>query len=93
MLEARITKAVVLLDDKTGGTVLMGVAEYYGDMVNFKVPYDWETLDIPWFVNEMKETLAKAFDKNVYQMDIQERSLLGKMKEYHEWSKDTRVAA
>jgi hypothetical protein len=87
MLEGNITKSVVLQDEKHGGTVLMGVAEYFGNKVNFKVPYDWDTLDIDWFCKELRETLARDLDITVKQMDIGEKSLLQKMREYSEWNK------
>lgn len=88
MLEGNITKSVVLADEKTGKTVLMGVAEYYGNKVNFKLTYDWDTLDYEWFAKELRETLARDLDITVKQMDIGERRLFEKMKAYHEWNKN-----
>jgi len=87
VLEAQITKAVVVQDDKTGGTVLLAVAEYFGEVVNVKVPYNWDTLDIGWFVEELRDKLAKDFDIPVNRVDIKERQLLGKMREYSEFNK------
>lgn len=88
MLEAQIAKTVVVQDQKTGKSVLMGVAEYYGEKVNFKVVYDWDTLDIEWFTKELKESLAKDFDIPPYRVNICERDLLQKMRQYSEWMKN-----
>ena len=87
MLEGNIIKSVVLQDEKTGGTVLLGVAKYFDNQVNFKVPYEWETLDYAWFVKELREVLARDLDITVKQMDIGEARLLEKMKKFHEWNK------
>ena len=87
MLEGNIVKSVILQDEKTGGTVLMGVAKYYDNQVNFKVPYDWETLDLEWFLKELREVLARDLDIQVKQMDIGESRLVQKMRQFSEWNK------
>lgn len=87
MLEARITKAVVVQDEKTGKAVLMAVAEYYGDMVNIKAAFDWETLDQAGFIEDLKDSLAKDFDLPSYRIDVQEDKLLAKMEEYYKYMK------
>lgn len=79
MLEARVIKAAVLQDEKTGGTVLMGVAAYCDDQINFKVAYDWETLDREGFIKDLREKLAEDFDVPVYWVDVRESNLLDKM--------------
>jgi hypothetical protein len=79
MLEAVITKSVVLQDKETGGPVLMGVAEYGSDAVNFKVKYDWETLDQEGFLLDLRDKLAMGFDLPVYRVDLREKELLDKM--------------
>lgn len=91
MLEAQITKTAILEDQKTGKTNLLGVAEYFGDCINFKMEYDWDTLDVPWFLNELKEVLAQGFDLPLKRVDIREPELLGKMKKYSEWHKQGKV--
>ena len=79
-----ISQAVILQDDKGGGTVLMGVAENSAsDKVNFKVPFKWDEMDIPGFLEDLKERLSKDMDIAASQMDIKERQLLGKMKKFH----------
>jgi hypothetical protein len=83
MLEARMSKVAILQDQKTQGTVLLAVAEYYDEMVNIKAPYDWETLDKDWFCSELKDKIAAAFDLPAYRVDIQEKRLLDKMAQYH----------
>lgn len=83
MLEARITITTVVQDEKTNGTVLFGVAERFDDAVNFRVPYDWETLDKEGFLEDLREKLAQDFDVPVYYVDIQADKLLRKMEEYH----------
>jgi hypothetical protein len=88
MLEARITKTVVLWDEKAKGTCLMGVAEFYDDKVNFKVVYDWETLDKDGFIKDLREELARAFDMPLKTIDVREKEILKKMEIYHIWSKE-----
>ena len=79
MVEAEITKAVVLQDKKTLGTVLMAVAQYGEDQINIKVPYDWSTLDQEGFCEDLREKLAQEFDCPVYHVDIKKDKLLDKM--------------
>lgn len=88
MLEARVTKSIVVQDEKTGGTVLMGVAEYCDEKINFKVAYDWRTLDHEGFLTDLRETLAEGFDLPVYRVQL-EHSLLTKMRQYAEWNTNT----
>lgn len=84
MLEARVTKAIVVLNPRTGKTELKGVAEYYGDAVNFSVSYDWETIDQALFIADLKERLAEDFELAVYRVDVQEEKLLDRMAQgYH----------
>ena len=79
-----ISQAVILQDDKGGGTVLMGSAvDSDVSKVNFRVPFKWDELDIPGFLEDLKERLAKDLDIAASQMDIKERQLLGKMKKFH----------
>jgi hypothetical protein len=52
--EGTITRAVVV-EDKVGGTVLMGVAEYRDMVCNFRVPFDWDTLDYDGFLEDLKD--------------------------------------
>lgn len=87
MLEANIVKSVVVQDEKDGKTVLMGVAEYYDDAINFKVKYDWESLDYEWFIKELREKIAEGFALPLKRVDIKEAVLLQKMKQYAEWNK------
>ena len=87
MLEANIVKSVIVQDEKDGKTVLMGVAEYYDDAINFKVKYDWESLDYEWFIKELREKIAEGFDLPLKRVDIKEAVLLQKMKQYAEWNK------
>lgn len=91
MLEATITKAVVLEDEKDGKTVLMGVAEYFGECLNFKVKYEWDTLDKAWFLKELRETIAREFDLTVKQVDIRPSNLFQKMQQYHVWNKESKA--
>lgn len=87
MLVAQIDKVGIVQDQKTSGTVLVGVASYYEDKVNFKVPYDWDTLDIDWFTKTLKEKLAEDFNLPPYRVDIKERQLLEKMEKFSRWYK------
>lgn len=90
MLTGNIIKSAVLSDEKTGKTTLFGVAQYYDNMVNFKVAYDWDTLDYEWFTKELKDTLARDLDIATSKMDINADSLLSKMRAYSEWNKETK---
>lgn len=80
MLEATITKAVVVHKGKN--PTLMGVAEYYGEMMNFKVNYDWDILEVDNFVKDLRDKIAEGFEIPVYCVDIREDWLLDKMKHY-----------
>jgi hypothetical protein len=57
----------------------MGVAEFFDESVNFKVKYDWETLDRDGFVKDLRGQLAKDFDLPSYRIDVNEKKLLDKM--------------
>ncbi len=81
MLEAAITKAVVVFDSKKKLPVIMGVAKYCDMQVNFAVPYDWDMLDTVWFCKELRDKLAHDFDVAIFQVDIKEKRLLAKMAE------------
>jgi hypothetical protein len=81
MLEAEVTKLVVM--PEKGKTVLMGVAEYYGDCVNFRVPYDWDTLDIKGFLNDLREKLAEDFDLPTYRIALPEQQIVERMRDWH----------
>jgi len=88
MLEAQITKCCVVQNPETKekgrvGTVLMGVAEYGDDAINFKVEYDWEVLDFKGFLGDLRETIAQSFDLPVYRVEVKEPMLLEKMRNYH----------
>ena len=87
MLTGNIIKTQILSDNETGKTTLFGVAQYYDNMVNFKVPYDLDTLDYEWFIKELKDMLARDLDIAVSHMEIDENSLLAKMKAYSDWNK------
>ena len=88
MLEATIVKAVVVQDEKTFKTKLMGVAEYFDDYINFTAEYDWETLDLEGFLSDLREKLAEGFDLPVHRVDLKDRQLLGKMEQYHKLYKE-----
>jgi hypothetical protein len=79
MLEATITKSVVIQDERSLMTVLMAKAEYYDHIVNIKAPYDWDTMDYDGFIEDLKDKLAKDFDLPVYRVDVREDELLAKM--------------
>ena len=91
MLEAQIMRALVIEDDKTGATTLMGVAQYYDDKLNFKMAYNWETLDKDWFIGTIRETIAEAFNLPVYRVDIKEDKLMHSMYQGYKWSKENKA--
>lgn len=82
MLEATIIKCSVLQDQKSGSTVVMGVAQYGDDMINFKAAYNWETMDKDGFIEDLREQIALGFDLPVYRVDVKARKLLDKMCQY-----------
>lgn len=88
MLEASIIKAVVVQDEKTFKTKLMGVAQYFEDYINFQAEFDWETLDLEGFLSDLREKLAEGFDIPVNRVDLKDRQLLGKMEQYHKLYKE-----
>lgn len=81
MLEAEVT-AIAVVPEK-GKTVLLGRAEYYGEYVNFKAPYDWETLDIAGFLEDLREQLAKDFELPTYRIALPEKDLIERMRTWH----------
>lgn len=88
MIEAHIIKAVVVQDQSAAkrgevGAVLMGVAAYGDDRVNFKVKYDWEALDIRGFLDDLRDKLAHDFELPVYRVDLKESALLERMRRYY----------
>lgn len=83
MLEASIIKAVVVQDEKTLKTKLLGVAQYFEDYINFTCEFDWETLDLHVFLSDLREKLAEGFEIPVNRVDLKDRQLLGKMEQYH----------
>jgi len=90
MLEASIIKCSILQDQKTNGTVVMGVAQYGEDMINFKAAYDWETLDKDGFIEDLRQQIAEGFDLPVYRVDVRSKMLLDKMCHYGVANKGTR---
>ena len=80
--EATITRAVVVQDDKSGGTVLLGVAEYRDTVCNFKAPFDWKTLDYDGFIEDLRDSLAKELDCPASRLHIPQRMLFDRMSFY-----------
>jgi len=81
MLEARVTKCVVV-EDNQGRPNVMGVAEYYDHKVNFKAVFDWDTLDKEGFIEDLRDSLAKQFELPVYRVDVRKGQVLRAMAEY-----------
>ena len=82
--QGTITRAVVIQDDKTGGTVLLGVAEYKDMACNFRVPFDWLTLDYDGFIKDLKEKLAQDLDCPASKFYLPRNMLFDRMSYYHQ---------
>lgn len=78
-----IGKAVVLQSQKNSKTELMGVAVCGDDRVNFTLQYDWPSLDMKGFLDDLRDKLAKDLDIPASQMDVRDRELLGLMEQMH----------
>ena len=89
MLEAEFTKIVVMPDK--GKTVLMAVVEYYGTCVNVRVPYDWETMNVEVFLNDLREKLAQDFDLGTDHIAIPEKQLIESMRYWHHKFKEMSI--
>lgn len=84
MLEARIEKAVVVQNPKNGQLVLMGYVDYFGDMVNFQTEFDWPSLDIEGFLQDLRESIAETLDIPSCRVDLQQNLLLSLMRRQYE---------
>ena len=82
--DATITKAVVMQDEHTKGTVLMGVIERMDDIVNFKVPFNVEEIegDHHEFMDALKDKLAEELDCPQRYIMLNEELLLKRMLYY-----------
>jgi len=78
MLEARLTKAVVVFDNKLN-TNLMAVAEYCDEALNIRVQYDWNELDHEGFLTDLRDTIAKEFDIPTYHVHVDNDKILRMM--------------
>ena len=70
-----------ILNDGSGGTLLVGVVEYGDEMLNFKVPYDWEQVSEAKeaFSLAIRDKIAETFDIPVYHVDMGGDSFLDEM--------------
>lgn len=93
MLEARIARCTVVQDQKSDKLVLVGVAEFFEDRVNFKAEYDWETMDKEQFIQDLREKLAEEFAVSASWVDVQPEKLLERMRIFHERFKKYREQA
>lgn len=82
MLEATMTKCVV--QPVNGDTVLFAKFERFGDEVGIKVAFDWTILNRSEFLQDLKESVAKAFDVPVHYIDINETKLFERMEKWTE---------
>jgi len=84
MVEALMTKAVIVHEPKAG-MVLYGEYCMGGDdIVNFRVPYVWEEVDDDHdeFFSALRETIAEKYDVAVKFIDVPEEELLKRMAYY-----------
>lgn len=78
MLEARVTKAII--EPHNGNLYVLGVAEYYDDMVNFRIKFTMDDIvHADEFFQDIKEQLAQEFDIPSYRVDMNKDMILEKM--------------
>ena len=78
MLEARITKTIV--EPHNGDLYLLGVCEYYSDMVNFRAKFTVEDIrHSEEFFQDLREHLAEELDIPAYRVDLNRHDILDKM--------------
>jgi len=79
--DATITRAVVVQDEITKDTVLMGAIERMDDIVNFKVPFNYEELegDHHEFMDALKDKLAEELACPPRYIMLNEELLLKRM--------------
>ncbi len=82
MVEATITRAVVIQDEKTKEPVLLGVCQYGPEYMNFRVPFSSEENEYGEVVKALRDKIAEDFDIPVYRVDVKESLLLKRMKYY-----------
>ena len=77
MRTASVERAVCVQDHKPPSKmVLMGYAVSGDEVINFKVKYDFSTMDQKGFVEDLRDSLAKGFDVAPTMVDLQEGRLL-----------------
>lgn len=83
MLEARVVKTGIMRteDDET---LLVGVAMYGDESVNFKVPYEWEEISeaTEAFSMALRDKIAEVFDLTLYHVDMADDEFIHKMREF-----------
>lgn len=81
MVEARVTQAIVVEDEKTLQPVLMGVVSYGDERMNFKMPFSLEDVeDHPEEIfKALRDQIASDFEIRVYHVDLMEDLLLKRM--------------
>lgn len=78
MLEARVTKAIV--EPHNGDLYLLGVCEYYQDVVNFRAKFTIDDIrESEEFFNDLRQQLAEEFDLPAYRIDLPKEMMLDKM--------------
>jgi hypothetical protein len=77
MIEARMDKIAIM--PEKAQTILYGVASYGSDMLNLRVPFNFDNMNHKEFLEELRDTIAREFDIPVYHVVLQEDVILGKM--------------
>jgi hypothetical protein len=82
MVEATVTRAVVIQDEITKEPVLLGVCQYQTETINFRVPFSSEENEYDEVVKALRDKLAEDFQLPVYRVDVKTDLLLKRMKYY-----------
>jgi hypothetical protein len=82
MVEATVTRAIVMQDEVTKEPVLMGVCQYQDEHINFRVPFSKEEEEYDEVIKALRDKLAEDFQLPVYRVDVKEEMLLKRMKYY-----------
>ncbi len=83
MIEARLVKTRIL-GDGIGGTLLVGVAEYEDEALNFKVPYEWEEVNESpeAFSLAIRDKIAEEFDIPINYVDMRDDNFIKEMRTF-----------
>jgi len=83
MITADLMKMVIV--EKDGKTYLMMVYRYDNEYLNLKIEYDYDHLDMTQFFKDLRERLAQDFDISPQRIELPERQITDKMRQWSLW--------